>query len=83
MVVIQVVQLIWHTVCYAREYTTQYRPVLIIVYTVVATDKGMSENMEEWEEVERETKEQMTELFSGGMLTDLVIRKRDNMVVPR
>ena len=39
--------------------------------------------MEEWEEVERETKQQMTELFSGGMLTDLVIRKRDNMVVPR
>ena len=43
----------------------------------------MSGNMEEWEEGEKETKEEVRELFSGGMLTDLVIRKRDNMVVPR
>merc|ERR1712142_352370 len=42
-----------------------------------------SDNMEEWEEMENEVNDQIKELFAGGLLTDLVVRKRDKMVVPR
>ena len=43
----------------------------------------MSDKREEWEEVEQKAKEDMDELFVGGKLTDLIVRKRDMMVVPR
>jgi hypothetical protein len=39
--------------------------------------------MEEWEEVEQKVKQDIEELFVGGKLTDLVVRKKDMMVVPR
>ena len=43
----------------------------------------MADKMEEWEEMDKDVKEQMENLFTGGNLNDLVVRKRDKMVVPR
>ena len=43
------------------------------------SDKGFPE----WEEMEQKEKEEIKKMFSGGNLTDLVVRKRDKMVVPR
>ena len=43
----------------------------------------MSDKREEWEEVEQKVRKDTEELFIGGKLTDLVVRKKDMMVVPR
>ena len=43
----------------------------------------MSNTVSEWEEMEQKDREEMEEKFSGGNLTDLVVRRRDMMVVPR
>ena len=43
----------------------------------------MSHKMEDWEEVEQKVIEDMEEMFIGGKLTDLVVRKKDMMVVRR